>query len=90
MKHSKVIAINVYMPESAAGKEELARHVSGIHSELVNRKINQLPCSNKQKQHLLDAVIAEAKKQASAEEHRKCKEKGINYAREDREKTKDI
>ena len=90
MKRSKMIVMKVYKPESTAGKEELARHVSGIHSELVNRRINQLPCSNKQKQHLLDAVIAEAKKQASAEEYRKCKEKGINYAREDREKSKDI
>ena len=90
MKRSKVIAIKVYMPESTAGKEDLARHVSGIHSELVNRRINQLPCGNKQKQHLLDAVIAEAKKQASSEENRKDNETGTNYARENREKPKDI
>ncbi len=90
MKRSKMIAIKAYKPESTAGKEALARCISGIHSEFVNRRIHQLTCGNQQKQHLLDAVIAEAKKQASAEENRKCKEKGTYYAREDREKPKDI
>lgn len=61
MKRSKVIAVKVYMPESTAGNKELMRRISGIHSELVNRRIAQLTCTNQQKLCLLDSVIKEAR-----------------------------
>lgn len=61
MKRSKVIAIKVYMPDSTAGNKELARRISGIHSEFVNRRIGQLACTNQQKLRLMDSVIKEAR-----------------------------
>ena len=90
MKRSKMIVMKVYKPESTAGKEALAWRVSGIHSEFVNRRIHQLNCGNQQKQHLLDAVIAEAKKQVFAQKDTNCTKEATYNEQENRENPKDI
>lgn len=65
MKRRTVIAMKVYKPESIAGKEALARRVSGIHSEFVDQRIGQLSCGRQQRQRLLDTVIEEVRRKAS-------------------------
>ena len=62
MKRSKVYTLKVYKPDSTAGNKELARRISGIHSEFVNRRIAQLTCTNQQKLRLMDSVIKEARR----------------------------
>jgi len=57
------INLIVHVPETEAGKEELAKRVSEVHAEAVIRRLNGLNCPAGQKLALLDAIIEAVKKE---------------------------
>lgn len=57
MRRSAPINIIVHAPTNPDGQAELAKRVSQIHADAVNRRIKELKCPTYQKQALLEAVI---------------------------------
>lgn len=51
----------VHYPDTAEGKEELARRAADVHANVVNQRLKSLNCPAKQKLDLLDAVIETVK-----------------------------
>lgn len=60
MKTPKTIPLAVYYPETEAGKHELATRVAKVHSDVVLRRLRDMPYSNKQKLDLLQAIAETA------------------------------
>ena len=61
MRPQKINVI-VYAPHSDAGKQSLAERVASVHADAVLSQIKHLPCSDTQKQKLLNEIIADARK----------------------------
>lgn len=61
-KRTPKINIIVHLPASEEGKIELASRIACIHADAVLNRIKNLKCSSKQKNKLLDAIIADAQK----------------------------
>ena len=70
MRNSKPIQIIVHYPQTAEGRQELARRMAEAHADAVTARIKRLPCSAAQKQQLLDALIADARKRANSSSRR--------------------
>lgn len=70
MRKSKPIQVVVHYSQEAGGQQELARRVAEAHADAVTARIKRLPCSAAQKQQLLDALIADARKRANTSSRR--------------------
>ena len=57
MRNSAPIKVKMYLPQSEAGRQELARRVAGVHADAVVAKVKGLPCSTEQKQALIDCIL---------------------------------
>ena len=61
-KRATKINVILYLPDSQEGNAELAHRIASVHADTVLNRIKKLECPSKQKNTLLDAIIAEAKK----------------------------
>lgn len=57
MRTSAPIQVTVHVPQTEAGKQELARQVAAVHADFVTDAIHNLHCPARQKLTLLQAVI---------------------------------
>lgn len=58
MRTSVPIKVKLYLPKTEAGRQELACRVAGVHADVAVAKLKKLPCSNEQKQALIDGVLS--------------------------------
>ena len=63
MRKSAPIRLAVFLPDTDAAKEALAKAIAQVHADAVMREILALSCPTEQKLALLDAVMDDAKKQ---------------------------
>lgn len=69
MRTSAPINIIVHYPTTEEGRRELANRVAEVHADAVLHTIKKLNCPTKQKQALLDAVIATKKREMRQKEN---------------------
>lgn len=62
MRKMAPINVIVYYPKTEEGQDELRRRVALVHVDVVNRRLKELRCPEKQKLELLDAVIDTVRK----------------------------
>jgi len=72
-KRATKINVILYLPDSQEGTAELAHRIASVHADTVLNRIKKLECPSKQKNTLLDAIIAETQKetQSSSKLHKK-------------------
>ena len=63
MRKSAPVKIKVYYPQTEAGRQELARHVSDVHSDYVIAQIDKMNVPIKEKLRMLEAVISQQKRE---------------------------
>ena len=51
------VRVIMYYPKTEQGKNELARRVAVVHADAVTQRLKSLPCPERQKLDLLNAVI---------------------------------
>lgn len=75
MRKAAPINIVVHYPTTEEGWRELRKRMAIVHADAVMNSINKLKCPIKQKIKLLDAIIADAKKQVEEEQEKKNAER---------------
>ena len=68
MRSMAPVNVIVYHPQTAAGKEELAKRVADVYAASVMQRLKALNCPTRQKQALLEAVIDTVKKRSREQE----------------------
>ena len=66
MRRQRSVNVIMYIPKTEEGRLELARRVSDVHANAVNRRLKDLVCPTSQKLALLDAVIQTAREKSQA------------------------
>ena len=77
MKKFAPVNVIVHYPKSQKGQRELRRRVAIVHADAVLNSINKLKCPQDQKIKLLDAIIADVKKDIEEEKRDKTVTRAI-------------
>lgn len=67
MRRQQPVKIITYLPQREIGRLELSKRVAAVHADTVLARLKALHCPEAQKQALLDAIIATARKNAACE-----------------------
>ena len=63
MRKSAPVKIKMYYPQTDSGRQELARRVADVHSNLVVAQIDKMNVPIKEKLRMLEAVVATQKQE---------------------------